>query len=200
MRITEIIVESQLDEGIGSALGRGLGHVRGAAGAAGRSMSTGWQDAKQGYKDAKGSWDPKNNTAAATPAAGKIDPTLGAGPSPAVWNNARNPGAPAATSPQGAAPVQGAVSASPAPASPGAGGSQGATDYAATVAMLKKLSLRNKKRLLAVINKDLAVAAASAAPVKPVTPPASPAAPVSPVTPPVTPPAARRSRKPAGTP
>lgn len=50
-----------LNEGIGSFLGKAAGHVVGGAGAA-------WRDAKQGYKDAKASWDPKSD--AAVPAGG----------------------------------------------------------------------------------------------------------------------------------
>jgi hypothetical protein len=54
MRINELISEQQdIDEGVGSFLGKAAGHIAGATGAA-------WRDAKQGYKDAKAVWDPKD--------------------------------------------------------------------------------------------------------------------------------------------
>lgn len=60
-----------LDEGVGSFLGRAAGHTVGAVGAAGRGIAGGiagaWKDAKQGYKDAKKSWDPKTDTSAPSP-------------------------------------------------------------------------------------------------------------------------------------
>ena len=54
MKINELIAEQQtIEEGIGSFLGKAAGHVKGGLGAA-------WRDAKQGYKDAKAVWDPKD--------------------------------------------------------------------------------------------------------------------------------------------
>jgi hypothetical protein len=54
MKINELIAEQQnIEEGIGSFLGKAAGHVAGGVGAA-------WRDAKQGYKDAKAVWDPKD--------------------------------------------------------------------------------------------------------------------------------------------
>lgn len=48
-----------INEGVGSFLGKAAGNVAGAVGAAGRGIKGAWNDAKQGYKDAKASWDPK---------------------------------------------------------------------------------------------------------------------------------------------
>jgi hypothetical protein len=54
MKINELISEQQtIEEGIGSFLGKAAGHVAGGLGAS-------WKDAKQGYKDAKAVWDPKD--------------------------------------------------------------------------------------------------------------------------------------------
>ena len=54
MKINELIAEQQtIEEGIGSFLGKAAGHVAGGLGAS-------WRDAKQGYKDAKAVWDPKD--------------------------------------------------------------------------------------------------------------------------------------------
>ena len=51
MKINELISEqTDIDEGIGSFLGKAAGNVVGGVKAA-------WKDAKQGYKDAKGAWD-----------------------------------------------------------------------------------------------------------------------------------------------
>lgn len=51
MKINELIAEQQnIEEGIGSFLGKAAGHVTGGLGAA-------WKDAKQGYKAAKSAWD-----------------------------------------------------------------------------------------------------------------------------------------------
>lgn len=54
MKINELIAEQQnIEEGIGSFLGKAAGNIAGGVGAA-------WRDAKQGYKDAKAVWDPKD--------------------------------------------------------------------------------------------------------------------------------------------
>ena len=67
MKINELIAEQQdIEEGIGSFLGKAAGHVTGGLGAA-------WKDAKQGYKAAKSSWD--------DPAGTNSDATNGAAPS-----------------------------------------------------------------------------------------------------------------------
>ena len=77
MKINELIAEQQnMEEGIGSFLGKAAGNIAGGVGAA-------WRDAKQGYKDAKAVWDPKdppgtyNNDPAtnATAPAGSPSPT-----------------------------------------------------------------------------------------------------------------------------
>jgi len=56
----------------------------------------------------EGMWDSLKGKLARTPARPmqqRQEPVMTAEPAPAVWKNARNPGAPAATSPQAAAPV-----------------------------------------------------------------------------------------------
>lgn len=66
MKINELIAEQQnIEEGIGSFLGKAAGHVAGGVGAA-------WRDAKQGYKAAKSAWD--------DPAGTNSDATNGAAP------------------------------------------------------------------------------------------------------------------------
>jgi hypothetical protein len=67
MKINELIAEQQdIEEGIGSFLGKAAGHVTGGLGAA-------WKDAKQGYKAAKSAWD--------DPTGANSDATNGAAPS-----------------------------------------------------------------------------------------------------------------------
>ena len=78
MKINELIAEQQdIEEGIGSFLGKAAGHVAGGLGAS-------WRDAKQGYKDAKAVWDPKDppGTYNNDPATAGADTTAG-GPNPA---------------------------------------------------------------------------------------------------------------------
>ena len=80
-----------IDEGIGSFLGKAAGNVVGAAGAAGRGIKNAWNDAKQGYKDAKGAWDENPPTPAGT----------GAAPRAAPAGGTASPAAPAAAAPTG---------------------------------------------------------------------------------------------------
>jgi hypothetical protein len=66
MKINELIAEQQnIEEGIGSFLGKAAGHVAGGLGAS-------FRDAKQGYKAAKSAWD--------DPAGTNSDATNGAAP------------------------------------------------------------------------------------------------------------------------
>ena len=80
-----------IDEGIGSFLGKAAGNVVGAVGAAGRGIKNAWNDAKQGYKDAKGAWDENPPTPAGT----------GAAPRAAPAGGTASPAAPAAAAPTG---------------------------------------------------------------------------------------------------
>jgi hypothetical protein len=78
MKINELIAEQQnIEEGIGSFLGKAAGHVAGGLGAS-------WRDAKQGYKDAKAVWDPKDppGTYNNDPATAGAETTPPAGPNP----------------------------------------------------------------------------------------------------------------------
>ena len=95
-----------IDEGIGSFLGKAAGNVVGAAGAAGRGIKNAWNDAKQGYKDAKGAWDENPPTPAGTgaapraaPAGGTASPAAPAAAAPA--GGTASPAAPAAAAPTG---------------------------------------------------------------------------------------------------
>ena len=78
MKINELIAEQQnIEEGIGSFLGKAAGHVAGGLGAS-------WRDAKQGYKDAKAVWDPKDppGTYNNDPATAGAETTPAGGPNP----------------------------------------------------------------------------------------------------------------------
>jgi hypothetical protein len=83
-----------INEGVGSFLGKAAGNVVGAVGAAGRGIKNAWNDAKQGYKDAKTSWDPKTG---APPAGGTT-------PAPVNGTTAVPPPASGGTEPAPAAP------------------------------------------------------------------------------------------------
>ena len=69
-----------LNEGVGSFLGKVAGNVVGGVQAAGRGLKGAWNDAKQGYADAKASWDPKTGSPAAPAAAPATSGTPAAAP------------------------------------------------------------------------------------------------------------------------
>ena len=109
MRINELLSEQQdIDEGISDFVGRAAGHAVGAAGKAGRGITGAWQDAKAGYKAAKGSWDPETD-----PDAAKVDPTLDAGGTSPTASSDRPFVAPA-----GARTAPGAAATAPSPTGP----------------------------------------------------------------------------------
>ena len=120
-----------IDEGIGSFLGKAAGNVVGAVGAAGRGIKNAWNDAKQGYKDAKGAWDENPPTPAGTGAALRAAP---AGGTAAPAGGTAAPGAAPAggTAAPGAAPAGGTAAPGAAPAggttTPGAAPAGGGTD------------------------------------------------------------------------
>jgi len=97
-----------LEEGIGSFLGKAAGHVVGAVGAAGRGIGNAWKDAKQGYQDAKGSWDP---TAGST-GGGAASGSSGTAPTPAT-GSASAGGAAAGGAAAGGAPAAGGATVAP---------------------------------------------------------------------------------------
>jgi hypothetical protein len=136
MKINELISEqTDLDEGIGSFLGKAAGNVVGGVKAA-------WKDAKQGYKDAKSSWDDPAGTG--VPAAPGTTPAADPGTAPAPTG-----GAPAPTGDTGRpyvapAPTGGA----PAPAAdPGAIGS--------IMQAVDKLDPASKKQLAGELEKNI---------------------------------------------
>jgi hypothetical protein len=69
-----------LNEGVGSFLGKVAGNVVGGVQAAGRGLKGAWNDAKQGYADAKAKWDPKTGSPAAPAAAPATSGTPAAAP------------------------------------------------------------------------------------------------------------------------
>ena len=110
-----------IDEGIGSFLGKAAGNVVGAVGAAGRGIKNAWNDAKQGYKDAKGAWDENPPTPAGTGAAPRAAPAGGtASPAAPAGGTAAPAGGTAApaggTAAPGAAPAGGTATPGAAPA------------------------------------------------------------------------------------
>ena len=149
MKINELISEqSDIDEGLGSFLGKAAGHAVGGVGAA-------WRDAKQGYKDAKAVWDPKdppgtyNNDPAATPPASPAPtaptaPATGTAPAAAPGTAPAPQGAPAPTGDTG----RPYVAPAPAPAAdPGAIGS--------IMQAVDKLDPASKKQLAGELEKNI---------------------------------------------
>jgi hypothetical protein len=158
MKINELISEqTDIDEGLGSFLGKAAGHAVGGVKAA-------WKDAKQGYKDAKSSWDDPAGTgvpAGTTPAAPGTAPV--AAPAPQ--------GAPAPTGDTGrpyVAPAPAGGAPAPAPAAdPGAIGS--------IMQAVDKLDPASKKQLAGELEKSIATPPPAAEP--PPAPVATPPAP-----------------------
>ena len=176
MKINELIAEqTDLDEGIGSFLGKAAGHVAGAAGAA-------WRDAKQGYKDAKAVWDPKdpagtynNDPVPADSTAPQQAPVSGNAPAstaPAGGNAPAPQQAPApqggnAPAPQQAPAPQGGNAPEPAPQGGNAPAPQQAPAPANSGAIgsimqaVDKLDPATKKQLAGELEKSLAAAPAA---------------------------------------
>ena len=145
MKINELISEqTDIDEGLGSFLGKAAGHAVGGVKAA-------WRDAKQGYKDAKSAWDDPAGTGATDPAAAAA-PAAGTAPAAAPGTAPAPQGAPAPTGDTGRpyvapAPAGGAPAPAPA-ANPGAIGS--------IMQAVDKLDPESKKQLAGELEKSMA--------------------------------------------
>ena len=165
-----------LNEGVGSFLGKAAGNVAGAVGAAGRGLKGAWNDAKQGYKDAKASWDPKTG---APPAAGTA-PTPGTAPAPAAGGTApaEEPAAPPSTYATPAAsgdtgrPYVAQPGASAAPEAPASGGSAPAGDIGSIMQAIDKLDKPTKQKLAGDLEKSINAPDAAKPGAAPATPPA----------------------------
>lgn len=181
-----------LDEGIGSFLGKAAGHVAGAVGAAGRGLKGAWNDAKQGYKDAKATWDPTDPPGTHPNAAG--EPPTGATP-PAAGAAPGTP--PAAGAAPGAAPTEAPPAASGAPAPTGAAPAAAAAtgDISGIMQSIDKLDKPTKQQLAGELEKNIAKAP------EPTAAPATAPAPAGTTPPagkaPATPPAASGKLSPA---
>jgi hypothetical protein len=166
-----------LDEGIGSFLGKAAGNVAGAVGAAGRGLKGAWQDAKQGYSNAKAAWDPKDapgtypNAAGAAPTGAEpAAPTAAPAPAPTGAAPTTEP------APTGAAPAPAAEPTAPAPA---------AGDISSIMQTIDKLDKPTKQQLAGELEKNIAAAPEPA----PTTEPAAGTPPAAPGTPPAAEPA-----------
>ena len=170
MKINELISEqTDIDEGLGSFLGKAAGHAVGGVKAA-------WRDAKQGYKDAKSAWDDPAGTGATDPAAAPAAP--GTAPAAAPAAAPAPQGAPAPTGDTGrpyVAPAPAGGAPAPAPtADPGAIGS--------IMQAVDKLDPASKKQLAGELEKSMAAPppAAETPPAPGATPPAPGATPPAP--------------------
>lgn len=161
MKINELIAEQQdIDEGLGSFLGKAAGHAVGGVSAA-------WRDAKQGYKDAKAVWDPKDPPGTYPNAAG-VPPT---GTPPAATAPAAT-GTPAATGAPTETPPAASGEPAPAtdiPAAPATG------DVSGIMQTIDKLDKTTKQQLAGELQKNIASApkpapAATTPPANPTTP------------------------------
>ena len=144
-----------LVEGIGSFLGKAAGNVAGAVGAAGRGLKGAWQDAKQGYSNAKAAWDPKD-APGTYPNAASAAPT-GAAPAPGAAPAAT--GAPAAEPAATGAPAPAAdpaATGAPAPAADPAAPATG--DVSSIMKTIDKLDKPTKQQLAGELQKNIASA------------------------------------------
>ena len=190
MKINELIAEqTDLDEGIGSFLGKAAGHAVGGLGAA-------WRDAKQGYKDAKAVWDPQdpagtynNAPAGSTPNAAPAPQQAPAGstaPAPTAPQGGSAPAPQQAPAPQGGsapAPQQApapADSSAPAPQQAPAPAPANSGAIGSIMQAVDKLDPATKKQLAGELEKSIAAAPADK-PTAPAAPNAeTPAAPGAP--------------------
>lgn len=167
MRINELIVEEQIDEGLGAMIGKGVGALAKGVGATVGGAVGAWDAAKQGYQAGKAAVAGRTNPDDA-------DPTL-----------TRNQ--PAGTPPQGqqaaASPGPGAAPQQAAPAQQPAGVASSELDQ--LKATLGKLNPNQKKELAGELEKSMSApapqqpAAGGATPAPGATPPAGGAAPAS---------------------
>jgi hypothetical protein len=165
MKINELLSTQQdIDEGIGSFLGKAAGHIAGATGAA-------WRDAKQGYKDAKAVWDPKDPAGTHT-----NDPAT----TDTATSNTATPGATASTGGTGqpyVAPAPAAARTAPgaAPTAPAPGSNAG--NIADLIKQIDALDKPSKEQLAGELEKSIA---ATPEPAAPTTSAPAPAAPTTP--------------------
>ena len=177
-----------INEGVGSFLGKAAGNVAGAVGAAGRGIKGAWNDAKQGYKDAKASWDPKTGA----------PPAGGTAPAPVNGTTAVPPPASGGTEPA-ATPAASGDTGRPYVAQPGASAAPEASapagDIGSIMQAIDNLDKPTKQQLAGELEKSINTPepAADKSGATPGTPPAAsgttPPAPGAPPAPGVTPPA-----------
>jgi hypothetical protein len=165
MRINELIVEQQIEEGLGQAIGKAWGGLAKGAGAVAGGLAGTWDAAKQGYAAGKAAVTGKDDSATA-PAASGTTPAASGGTAPAATGGT----APAAT---GGRTTPAAAGSTPAPAA-------SSSELDQLKATLGKLNPDQKKELAGELEKSMNAPAAQAAPVQgqPTTQPAGqPAAP-----------------------
>ena len=129
MKINELIAESQVDEGLGSMIGKGVGALAKGVGATVGGAVGAWDAAKKGYAAGKAT------------VAGDLDP---AAPAAAPAQGGTQPATPPA---QGAAPAQGGSAPAAAPNSGELGGIMQAID---------KLDRPTKQQLAGELEKSIA--------------------------------------------
>jgi hypothetical protein len=146
MKINELIAESQVDEGLGSMIGKGVGALAKGVGATVGGAVGAWDAAKKGYAAGKatvaGDLDPA--APAAAPAQGGTQPATPPAQGAAPAQGGTQPATPPA---QGAAPAQGGSAPAAAPNSGELGGIMQAID---------KLDRPTKQQLAGELEKSIA--------------------------------------------
>lgn len=167
MRINELIVEEQTDEGLGAMIGKGVGALARGVGATVGGAAGAWDAAKQGYRAGKAAVAGRENPDDADPTLTKnqTDPsgtapaaTSGTATAPAASGTA--PAAPASsgTAPasSGTAPAAGGTATAPAPAA-------SSSELDQLKATLGKLNPEQKKELAGELEKSMNAPAAAPA-------------------------------------
>lgn len=162
MRINELIVEQQIDEGLGQAIGKAWGGLAKGAGAVAGGLAGTWDAAKQGYAAGKAAVTGKDDSGTAPASSGGTAPTPAAGGAPATGGT--TPAAAGSTSAPtqatGGAPAAGGTAPAPAASS---------SELDQLKATLGKLNPDQKKELAGELEKSMN-APAQGQPAEPVSP------------------------------
>lgn len=131
MKINELIVETQADEGIGSMIGKGVGAVAKGVGAVAGGAVGAWDAAKKGFASGRAT------------VAGDPDPS------------ATDPSAAPGTAPAGTAPAAGGSAPVLAPSAPATSGGGSQQAFNSAMAAIKTLSPTQKSALAGQLTKEI---------------------------------------------
>ncbi len=149
MRINELIVEQELDEGLGQAIGKAWGGAMKGVGAVGGGIAGSWDAMKQGYRAGKAAVAGRENPDDADPTLTKNKPDPNTQTQQPAAGGSQQPAA------NNAAPTAGGTAPAPAASS---------SELDQLKATLGKLNPDQKKELAGELEKSMNAPAAQAAP------------------------------------